>query len=106
MQPEGKHPSLPPATPDGCPHEHLRFVDGQLHIACIDCEKHWGALTNRGGPMDYNMAGKIMFSGRDTRHDRWVLPRTQPLPKDPPPAPKHKRSDSIEPYHNAYGKNK
>lgn len=79
MPPEGKHPALPPASPDGCAHEHLAFEDGQFHVVCIDCRKHWAALTHRGGPPDYNMAGKIMFQGRHTRHDRYVLPRTLPL---------------------------
>lgn len=64
-----------------CRHEHLRFEDGTQHVVCIDCGRPWVALTHKGGPVDFSLRSVPMLPPHETRHDRWVMPRTQPLPK-------------------------
>lgn len=66
-----------------CPHEHLRFEDGTQHIVCIDCGRPWAALVHKGGPVDFSTRSQMVTLGRETRHDKWVMPRSEPLPKRP-----------------------
>lgn len=79
--PEKKHPKLPPASPAPCAHEHLKFVNGTYMIACIDCDQRWAAVKD--GVPDYTLQATPMYPPRDTRHDKWVLPRTEPITPGP-----------------------
>lgn len=82
-------PKLPQATPGACAHEHLRFQDGTFHLICIDCDQQWAAVKD--GAFAFTLRSVPMYPPRDTRHDRWVLSRTQPLPKPPEKPPVKKR---------------
>lgn len=73
-------PKLPPASAGPCGHEHLRFDEGSFHLICIDCEQKWAAVKN-GDILDYALRSVPIYPPHHTRHDRWVLSRTQPLPK-------------------------
>jgi hypothetical protein len=74
MPPEAK----PPAS---CAHEHLAFEDGSLHLRCIDCGRYWIGLVGKGGAVDYTLSSSPVYPPRHTRHDRWVVPRMEPLRK-------------------------
>lgn len=80
------HPKLPPASPAACAHEHLKFEDGTLHLVCIDCDQVWEAVWGKHHGTNMALAGVPMYAPRNTRHDRWVMPRTDKLP--PPPKAK------------------
>lgn len=64
-----------------CTHEHIRFEDGYFHVVCIDCKATWMAVTAKHGAPDTARAFAVTDPFRATRHDRWVLPRTEPLSK-------------------------
>lgn len=64
-----------------CPHPHLRFEDGAMHIVCIDCGQVYGALDRKGGITQPTAAAEYIDPFRATRHDRWELARTEPIKK-------------------------
>jgi hypothetical protein len=59
-----------------CVHEHLKFKDGSFGIACIDCSQEWQAVKN--GQPDFTLKHAPVHAYRETRHDRFVLARTEP----------------------------
>jgi hypothetical protein len=61
-----------------CPHEHTKLVDGTFAIKCIDCDRTWNAVDERGMP-DYTLKMVPAVPGRETRHDRFVMPRLDKL---------------------------
>jgi hypothetical protein len=63
-----------------CKHPHLSFEDGVLYIRCIDCDRHWAAVTQKGGMIDYTAMATILPIDR-TRHSKWELPRDKPIQK-------------------------
>jgi hypothetical protein len=60
-----------------CSHQHLKFSDGSFLLSCIDCGQSWAGIDAAGAPA---MALKSvpMWAPHDTRHDRWVVSRTEP----------------------------
>lgn len=65
----------------GCPHDHMKFEEGTFRIFCIDCRQEWDAV--RGGMPDLTLKLVLPAPFRDTRHDRYVTPRTEPQPVAP-----------------------
>jgi hypothetical protein len=84
MNSKGNHPVLPRASTGACPHEHLRFKDGSFLIECIDCEQLWAGLDKSTGAHALHLKSIPMYPPRDTRHDRWVIARTEKAPKPTP----------------------
>lgn len=64
-----------------CPCEHLRFEDGSLYLVCVDCGQVYGALDRKGGEVQYTKMSQPRKHFPDTRHGRWVSPRTEPAKK-------------------------
>jgi hypothetical protein len=82
-----EHPKLPPASPAPCAHEHLQFASGTFVIQCIDCRQKWMGVVGDTWTPNLNLQGVVMYPPRDTRHDRWVLARTEPLVEKPAKKP-------------------
>lgn len=78
-----------------CKHPHVSFEDGFLYVRCIDCDRHWVAVTQKGGPIDYTQMS-VAAPFDKTRHSKWMLPRDQKEEKKPEiswkPAGKAKRT--------------
>lgn len=59
-----------------CTHEHLKFQDGTYKIACIDCDRTWVAqFPGTSEALDLRLKSQMAAPGRETRHDRFSLPR-------------------------------
>lgn len=78
MKTGDEHPSLPAASSGACAHEHMAFSDGSFQLSCIDCGQNW--IAAKDGMPDYSLKSVPMYAPRNTRHDRWVMPRTEPAP--------------------------
>lgn len=63
-----------------CPHNHLRFSDGHFVVQCIDCDQKWNAVDDDFGSPAYELKSIMPQPFRDTRHDRFVLSRTEKVP--------------------------
>jgi hypothetical protein len=59
-----------------CEHNHLRFTDGHFTVKCIDCDQKWAGVDDGGAPA-YTLKSQMPQSFRETRHDRYVLARTE-----------------------------
>lgn len=52
-----------------------------MHLVCIDCGQVYGALDGKNGVLKTAAAADFVPAFRATRHDRWELPRTEPIVK-------------------------
>ncbi len=73
-----------------CPHWHLKFSDGHFVVQCIDCDQKWVGI-NGAGAHAVELKGQMTYPFRETRHDRYVLSRTdkeKPIKKTDEACPK------------------
>lgn len=70
-----------PKPPAPCTHEHLRFSAGAFCLNCIDCGQQWLGVVKGTWTFNVQLQSVPMYPPHDTRHDAWVIARTEPLAK-------------------------